>query len=421
MNTQEALLELLNNRSSCRTFKSEPISRANLETIVQLTNNAPSSCNLQTHQIIIIDDPRILTQLSREVSYKFSYSKSFFLICMQKNLSVKRGANYVSIGILVDQLVLVASAMGFATLMMAGFEGDKEIRSLLKIPDNFEVVLLIAVGLPQVHSNFKVVKTPIETKLGINSFNGAGELMSDSNAENWPIDHLINYRSRISQVYLDRYRLNSVNDYIYNNLVLANVLKVIDSFQSSVNLLDLITYDGKFCKLLSERSQTTSTKVHIHVSDLDTRIVDFHVKALGVKGFTLEQISQEENQPEFDIVTCIFQFNHFSSSQVASLLNIAYRSAKKNGVFFIAIFADSFLKKFARFLRRRLIRIIKSEALFNVYENSIWYKAGPYREISNREIKKGLLTAGFLSVTYERLYSRKNFLSSRVTLFIAHK
>ena len=57
-------IEAMNNRHSYRgKFKSTPVPREDLITIMQAGLNAPSGCNKQTTSLIAVDDPELMKKL----------------------------------------------------------------------------------------------------------------------------------------------------------------------------------------------------------------------------------------------------------------------------------------------------------------------------------------------------------------------
>ncbi|MBQ4085957.1 MAG: nitroreductase family protein, partial [Clostridia bacterium] len=57
-------IEIISKRHSYRgKFKSTPVPREHLETILQAGLDAPSGCNTQTTSLIAVDDPALLAKL----------------------------------------------------------------------------------------------------------------------------------------------------------------------------------------------------------------------------------------------------------------------------------------------------------------------------------------------------------------------
>ena len=62
------LLNLLLDRRSCRTFRSEPLDRPTLAAIVEAGRYAPSAMNRQQCRFYVITDPQLLQRISDTVS-----------------------------------------------------------------------------------------------------------------------------------------------------------------------------------------------------------------------------------------------------------------------------------------------------------------------------------------------------------------
>ncbi|HOC45631.1 MAG TPA: nitroreductase [Syntrophorhabdaceae bacterium] len=189
------LLEAIRTRKSIRLFKSDPVSREQIEEILQLAIRAPSAINLQPWEFYIVMGEekarlsRRLVKLYREkqiscspgnvkpLSAEFNKRgvESFILMNpylekmgMDFNRFINEGscnfygaptavimcldsafseARLVDIGIALGYFVLVAHNFGLSTCpigLINAYEDD--IKEILNIPDNKNVVIGLALG-----------------------------------------------------------------------------------------------------------------------------------------------------------------------------------------------------------------------------------------------------------------------------------
>jgi len=191
------LLKVINERKSIRAFKSDPIPREKIEEILSLTIHAPSAINLQPWEFIILtgeEKERLSRRLIKayrekqiscspgnvkplpktiakrgaktlelmnpffeemglnsdkfinEGSCNFYGAPVAILICLDDSFPTAR---MVDIGIALAYFILTAHDFGFSTCPIGLITAyEDEIKDLLNIPENKNVVIGVALGYP---------------------------------------------------------------------------------------------------------------------------------------------------------------------------------------------------------------------------------------------------------------------------------
>jgi nitroreductase len=203
------IIQAINERKSTRAFKPDPIKKEQIEEILKLVVNAPSAINLQPWEFIVVMDEekqrlsRRLIKAYREKQISCSpgnvkplsetFNKrgveSFQLmnpylekIGQDFNCFVNEGscnfygapvavimcldnafskARLVDVGIALGYFVLIAQNFGLSTCpigLINAYEDD--IKELLDIPDNKDVVIGIALGYADKDNPVNTFKTP---------------------------------------------------------------------------------------------------------------------------------------------------------------------------------------------------------------------------------------------------------------------
>ena len=191
------LLKVINERKSIRAFKTDPVPREKIEEIVSLTIHAPSAINLQPWEFIVVTGeekerlgrrlikayrekqiscgpgnvkplPKTIAkrgaktlelmnpffqemgidsnQFINEGSCNFYGAPVAILICLDDSFPKAR---FVDIGLVLAYFILVAHEFGLATCpigLIIAYED--EIKDLLNIPENKNVVIGVALGYP---------------------------------------------------------------------------------------------------------------------------------------------------------------------------------------------------------------------------------------------------------------------------------
>ncbi len=204
------IIQIINERKSARAFKPDPVRKEQIEEVLKLVVNAPSALNLQPWEFVVVMDEekerlsRKLVKLYREkqiscspgnvksLSETFSKrgAESFELmnpylkkmgqqdfssfvnegscnfygapvaviICLDNAFSKAR---LVDIGIALGYFVLIAHNFGLSTCpigLINAYEDD--IKEILNIPDNKDVVIGIALGHADPESPINQFKSP---------------------------------------------------------------------------------------------------------------------------------------------------------------------------------------------------------------------------------------------------------------------
>jgi len=206
------LEKAIDGRRSIRAFKPDPISREIIENILNLVIKAPSAINLQPWEFIVVMDEE-KDRLSRKLikSYKEkqiscspgnvkpladTFSKrglasvelmtpSLAKMGQEFNRFINEGscnfygapvaivlcldnafskARLVDVGISVGYFVLIAQSLGLGTCTIGLINAyEEEIKEVLNIPENKDVVIGIALGYPDLESPANEFKTPRDT------------------------------------------------------------------------------------------------------------------------------------------------------------------------------------------------------------------------------------------------------------------
>lgn len=177
MNLRE-IEKLYENRQSCRKFDgNKKVDGETLKKVTELALLAPSACNSQPWRFIVTNKPETVKKIAECTQVmgfnKFTDNCTAFAVLNKTsaNLTERAGEklthrDFISndIGIVCAHFVLAAEAAGLSTCILGMFKG-RELRSLLSIPNNEEISLVIAIGYAEEDSiiRFKKRKDVSET------------------------------------------------------------------------------------------------------------------------------------------------------------------------------------------------------------------------------------------------------------------
>lgn len=151
--------ELIAKRWSARAFSTKPVERSKLLSILEAARWAPSSKNEQPWRYIIFtkDNPVRLMDAQSVLLESNSYAKRApILICAIARKNYSEGEKYNrlhfhDLGAANENMFLEAFNLGLIMHEMGGFDVQRAIE-IFRIPDDFEVGVMIAIGYQDKHS-----------------------------------------------------------------------------------------------------------------------------------------------------------------------------------------------------------------------------------------------------------------------------
>ncbi len=163
MNSPEEhpVIHALRTRRSVRRYRPEPVTRAQLELIVDCGRLAPSANNVQQRDFVVVTEPEKLARLSELATWgKFIRDAgACVVVCGDpQNRSV-----YLDGAAAVENMLVAIHALGLASCWVQGFEKDYNapIKELLGVPEPLVLVALIPVGHPADASTTTPKKRPL--------------------------------------------------------------------------------------------------------------------------------------------------------------------------------------------------------------------------------------------------------------------
>lgn len=150
----------INERRSIRKYLDKPIEKEKIIELIEAAQKAPSWKNSQVSRFYVVDTKKTDFESCLAEFNKVNVKNAPIIIVstVKKNRSgferdgsysthLKEGFQYFDNGLQVQNLCLKAYDLGLGTLIMGLYE-EKKIRETLNIPEEQEIVTVIAVGYP---------------------------------------------------------------------------------------------------------------------------------------------------------------------------------------------------------------------------------------------------------------------------------
>ena len=155
---REAVLENIANRKSVRAYTDEPVSDADIETLLKAAMAAPSAMNRQPWEFIVINDRDSLDALAGKLRHAKMLSQAplAIVVCAETLLTLRDGTVVENVfwqqdaSAATENLLLAAEALGLGAVWTAGSDPDRSatLCEALGITGTVKPLCIIPIGHP---------------------------------------------------------------------------------------------------------------------------------------------------------------------------------------------------------------------------------------------------------------------------------
>jgi nitroreductase len=145
--THEELLKIIKGRRSVRRYLQEPLPLEDVKLLVDSARWAASGGNLQPWKFVIVMDKKMLKAIKMMAPGIIRDTPpALIVICHdEKRISGDREVQLYDIGAAMQNMLLMAHALGLGACPIASFDGES-VAELLELPSHINPLLLICVG-----------------------------------------------------------------------------------------------------------------------------------------------------------------------------------------------------------------------------------------------------------------------------------
>lgn len=158
--------EVIYKRRTIRRFKQDPIPLETLKKLIDYARVAPAGSNIQALEYVIVNNEEIAKKMFSLVKFAASLpreqkptiiNKPMAYVIILVNIDIKKSFFEYDIGAAVENILLGAVNFGLGCCWMANINGRK-IKTLLEIPDNYQIIQVISIGIPDEESMIEPYK-----------------------------------------------------------------------------------------------------------------------------------------------------------------------------------------------------------------------------------------------------------------------
>ena len=137
--------DVIKTRRSIRKYKGTPVPRESLMKILEAARIAPSAGHRQPWHFVVVEDKETIEKLAGRS--KWAAEAPAMIVGLADPVA---SPNWClnDMGIAFEHIVLTATSLGLGTCWMGQTKRDSEVKELLGIPDEVNVIALTPLGEP---------------------------------------------------------------------------------------------------------------------------------------------------------------------------------------------------------------------------------------------------------------------------------
>ncbi len=148
---ENKVIDTILNRRSVRKFKDRPISKEEINKILNAGRWAPSGLNNQPWRFVVVRGPETIGKLSECTHYSGIVAGSPLLIAvfLDNEHSYNRTKDFQAIGASIQNMLLACCDLGLGAVWLGEILNQNEkVNSILQCPSKLELMAVLAIGDP---------------------------------------------------------------------------------------------------------------------------------------------------------------------------------------------------------------------------------------------------------------------------------
>ena len=141
------VLEVVRKRRSIRRYRTEPVASEDLKKMLEAARLAPSAGNRQPWYFIVVRDAEIKRKLAEAAAHQMFIADADVIVVGVSDPRRSPRWHDRDLMIAMEHLILEATELGYGTCWIGAFNEDR-VKEILGIPEEYRVVALTPVGVP---------------------------------------------------------------------------------------------------------------------------------------------------------------------------------------------------------------------------------------------------------------------------------
>lgn len=396
-------VKIVKTRKSIRSFSDKPIDKDDLLKILELATFAPTSCNQQLWNFIVLDNIDVKTKLVQDAASNTMILKSPITIVMTYD-----GWNYKeaiqAASMATNNILLSANYYGIGAIAINSFGSEKKVKQILKIPENQTICCFILLGYSDSRAKDSsiVPRRPVNESIHWNKF--AKNINSYSyDPEKWTVSQLIDH-----QKYYSRKTYLGKEMDLYNSYEKILIKNIVNKYVKGKNL-DLLSYDGSYL------SELPNDKTFCLDLCKETSLYTQQSAKLKNLNFTFRTYTEALFKNNyFDSATLLFKAERLSTKLLNKFLLLSYDSLKDDGKIIIVYRRDSlFFSLYYSMLKKLFGDDIRKTGVYSFF--------GPYKPLKSKKLIDMLKKSNYKNIKESRYFLIPPFYENLFKMYLQYK
>lgn len=145
------VLEAIYSRRSVRNYTTEPVEQEQIDEILEAGSWAPSGLNNQPWRFVVVRDAGVRAEMAKLTHYRRILEEAPVAVAVfvDRSAMYNDTKDYQGVGACLQNMLLTAHAQGLGAVWLGEIlKNAVAVRELLGLPDNLELMAVVAVGHP---------------------------------------------------------------------------------------------------------------------------------------------------------------------------------------------------------------------------------------------------------------------------------
>jgi nitroreductase/SAM-dependent methyltransferase len=316
-------------RRTIRRWTDAPVSEEIVKELLECALWAPSACNMQLWDFVVVTDEATRLSLAEAVPFADKAQVCIF-ICYNTRFSEGSYANIQSASAAVMNMLLRAHSLGLGGFWQATIHDRQKLRQTLGLPKDVDVLSTTLFGYPAESPNAPARRDPSHL-VHWQKYHPKPTLPSSPDPRDWRLDQIADYQqARIRAG--PKYNKPIKSEYDAVRGYLGHALRRVGADSPKVRVLDLLPCTGLYLEAVAGE-----VKADLHFVELNPQVAAF-AQARLPRPATFHQYRGHVDLPDasVDAATCVFRLENLPPSEREALLRETHRVLKPGGALIVA-------------------------------------------------------------------------------------
>ena len=316
-------------RRTIRRWTDDPVSPEIVKELLECALWAPSACNMQLWDFVVVTDPAIRQSLAEAVPFADKAQVCIF-ICYNTRFSEGSYANIQSASAAVMNMLLRAHSLGLGGFWQATIHDRQKLRLTLGLPKDVDVLSTTLFGYPAETPGAPARRDPSHL-VHWEKYHPKPTLPSSPDPRDWRLDQIADYQqARIRAG--PKYNKPIASEYQAVRGYLGHALRRVGADGPKAKVLDLLPCTGLYLEAIAEE-----TEAELHFVELGQQVASF-AQARLPRPATFHPYRGTIDLPDasIDAATCVFRLENLPPAERVTLLRETQRVLKPGGALILA-------------------------------------------------------------------------------------